>query len=490
MRIVVVGAGMVGHRLVEEALRLDPAADVVLLGEESYEPYNRVLLSELVAGRTDLASLTLPEASGARVRRGVRAVELDLDARRVRLDDGSDEPWDHLVLALGARARVLPLAGLDAGGGRLVGGAHVLRTVDDARGVVAGALNARRACVVGAGAIGVEVACGLRRRGLDVTVLASRDGVLDRDLDPRVSAVATRTLRDLDVDVVPQAGVRAVDVAQGHVDAVVLGDGTRVPTDLLVLATGSVPRTELAVEAGLTVRHGIVVDADLRTSDPSVSAIGDCAETPDGVSGLVAPGWAQADALAARLVRDRAVPALPVQGATLRLKAVGLDVVTAGTRASTAHEDDRVLALDDAGARRYVEVVVRQGTLVGMTCVGSPELAARLAVQLDRPGIVPPDPLQLLVGAPEDQPGSPTTMPSSTTVCRCNGVTKADVVTAWDGGCCTVEEVVASTRATTGCGGCRTLVCGLVDWLQEVDPAVPATSQEATAVRERGVAAR
>ena len=125
-----------------------------------------------------------------------------------------------------------------------------------------------------------------------------------------------------------------------------------------------------------------------------------------------------------------------------------------------------------------------------LTCVGSPELAARLAVQLDRPGIVPPDPLQLLVGAPEDQPGSPTTMPSSTTVCRCNGVTKADVVTAWDGGCCTVEEVVASTRATTGCGGCRTLVCGLVDWLREVDPAVPATSQEATAVRERGVAAR
>jgi assimilatory nitrate reductase electron transfer subunit len=465
---------MVGHRFAEEVLRLDPDADVTLVGEEPYEPYNRVLLSEIVAGRTELAALSLPDVPGARALRGVRATALDPATRRLALDDGSTLAWDELVLAVGARARVLPLAGLDAGGGRLVGGAHVLRTVDDARAVVAGALNARRACVVGAGAIGVEVACGLRRRGLDVIVLASREGVLDRDLDPRVSAVATRTLRDLGVEVVPQAGVRAVDVAHGHVDAVVLGDGTRVATDLLVLATGSVPRTELAVEAGLTVRHGIVVDADLRTSEPGVSAVGDCAETPDGVSGLVAPGWAQAEALAARLVRDRAVPRLPVQGAAMRLKAVGLDVVTAGTRASTAHEDDRVLALDDAGARRYVEVVVRQGTLVGMTCVGAPELAARLSVQLDRPGIVPADPLQLLVGAPEDQPGSPTTMPSSTTVCRCNGVTKADVVGAWDTGCCTIDDVVAETRATTGCGGCRSLVCGLVEWLQEVDPPAPA----------------
>lgn len=487
MRIVVVGGGMVGHRFAQEAVRLDPAADVVVVGEEPYEPYNRVLLSEVVAGRTELSAVVLPEAPGVRTRRGVRAVEVDVAGRRLGLDDGTHLEWDHLVLATGARARVLPLPGLDAGDGRLVGGAHVLRTIDDARGVVAGAVNARRACVVGAGAIGVEVACGLRRRGLEVTVLASRDGILDRDLDPRVSAVATRTLGDLGVQVVPRAGVSGVDVSHGHVEAVVLDGGVRVPTDLLVLATGSVPRTELAVEAGLTVRSGVVVDADLRTSDPAVSAIGDCAETPDGVSGLVAPGWAQAAALAEHLLRARSVPSPPVQGAALRLKAVGLDVVTAGTRASTAEPDDRVVSIDDAGARRYVEVVVRQGTLVGTTCVGAPDLAARLSMLLDRPGVVPPDPLQLLVGAPEGQAGSPTAMPSSTTVCRCNGVTKADVVGAWDAGCCTLDDVVGATRATTGCGGCRTLVCGLVEWLQEVDPP---SSQVTPQERETGVAAR
>lgn len=498
MRIVVVGAGMVGHRFASEAVRLRPDAEVVLVGEEPYEPYNRVLLSELVAGRTDLAALTLPAVPGVEALRGVRAVDVDRAARRLTLDDGTTLAWDHLVLATGARARTLPLPGLDTGDGRPVPGVHVLRTIDDARAVVAGSLNAARACVVGAGAIGTEVACGLRRRGLEVTVLASRDGILDRDLDEHVAQVAGRTLADLGVRLVPRAGIRGVEVQDGHVAAAVLGDGTSVGTDLLVLATGSVPRTELAARAGLTVRHGIVVDEDLRTSDPHVSAIGDCAETADGVSGLVAPGWAQADALAAHLVRSTPVPKLAVTGAAMRLKAVGLDVVTAGVRASTARPTDRVVALDDGGARRFVEVVVRQGTLVGMTCVGAPDLAARLSVQLDRPGIAPPDPLQLLVGAPEEQAGSPTAMPSSTTVCRCNGVTKADVVSSWDHGCCTLDEVVAATRATTGCGGCRSLVCGLVDWLQEVDPpARPAPAPTPTAIsrsapqeRETGVAAR
>lgn len=487
MRIVVVGGGMVGHRFAQEAVRLDPGADVVVVGEEPYEPYNRVLLSEVVAGRSDLSAVVLPEAPGVGRRRGVRAVGVDLAARRLELDDGARVTWDHLVLATGARARVLPLPGLEADDGRLVIGAHVLRTIDDARGVVAGAVNATRACVVGAGAIGVEVACGLRGRGLEVTVLASRDGVLDRDLDPRVSAVATRSLADLGVHVVPRAGVRAVEVSHGHVDAVVLEDGSHVPTDLLVLATGSVPRTELAVDAGLAVGKGVVVDEDLRTSHPDVSAIGDCAETPDGVSGLVAPGWAQATALAERLLRDRPVAPVPVQGAALRLKAVGLDVVTAGVRASTSGPDDRVVSIDDGGARRFVELVVRGGTLVGTTCVGAPELAGRLSMLLDRPGIMPPDPLQLLVGVPDEQVGSPTAMPPSTTVCRCNGVTKAAVLGAWDAGCCTLEEVVETTRATTGCGGCRSLVCGLVEWLQQVDPP---SSHEASQERERGVAAR
>ena len=271
-RIVVVGAGMVGHRVCEEVLRADPDADVTLVGEEPYEPYNRVLLSELVAGRTDLASLSLPSVAGLTTRFGHRVVDVDRERRTVVLDDDSRIGYDHLVLATGASARELPLAGLRVGddaGGHRVAGVHVLRTVDDARAVLAGAVNARRVVVVGAGPVGLEVACGLRARGLDVTVMASRSSVLDRDLDTRVGAIAMTTLADLGITVVPDANVFGVEQRGGKVSGVALrgapgggagpwaadrtGGGAgpwaadrtasaparTVPTDMLVLATGS-----------------------------------------------------------------------------------------------------------------------------------------------------------------------------------------------------------------------------------------------------------
>jgi len=135
--------------------------------------------------------------------------------------------------------------------------------------------------------------------------------------------------------------------------------------------------------------------------------------------------------------------------------------------------------------------VTRGDTLVGMTCVGSADLAAHLSTQFDRPGMLPADPMHLLMGA--SAPGavesaSPTTMPAATTVCRCNGVTKGDLVHAWDAGATSVASLAGATLATTGCGGCTKLVCGIVDWLRQTDPAP--VSQPADGVRETNVPTR
>ncbi len=483
MRTVVVGAGMVGHRLAQKLTDLDPDADVVVLGEEQYEPYNRAMLSELVAGRVNVSGLTLPSPGDADLRLSVRVVDVDRDTRTVRASDGRTTAYDHLVLATGARARVPALPGLLDPSGDLPSGVHVLRTVDDARAILAGAANARRVTVVGAGAIGVEVACGLRHRDLDVALVASRDGVLDRDLDTAASDVASLTVRDLGVRFVPRASVASLVHERGRLRAVRLSNGRRLPTDLLVLAVGSVPETLLARRMGLDVDRGVVVDTELRTSDPHISAIGDCARTPTGLSGLIAPGWAQAHSLARRLVLDEPVSTPVVDGAAMRLKAAGLSAVSMGTRASTARPEDRVVALDDHRARRHVEVVVRQGTLVGLTCVGAPDLASRLSTLFERPGIVPVDPLQLLAGGGKEEQASATTLEPNATVCRCNGVTRRDVESAWHE-CEDVDGVVAATRATTGCGGCTSLVCELVEWLAE---ASDVTSQDASADREASV---
>ncbi len=490
MRVVVIGAGMVGNRFADELSRLDATAEIDVLGDETYAPYNRVLLTELLAGRTDLSGLMLPVPSGARVHTGRPALEIDRVQRVVRTTEG-DVPYDHLVLATGARAMVIPVPGLRDG---LPRGVHVLRSLDDARDVKAASLNARHAVVIGGGPLGIEAACGLRHRGVGVTVVDAAPTLLARDLDESVADVVQEASSDLGIDFVGSAQIESVSVRDGHVVGVRLGGGHTIAADLVVLACGTVPDTRLAAEAGLETDRGVIVGHDLRTTlDPSVSAIGDCAQTPAGTSGLVAPGWGQARELARSLVTGDLIEPVEITGSAMRLKAVGLDVVTMGRRESSSDSHDRVVALHDRQARRHLEVIVRDDTLMGFTCIGAPDIAAHLSTQFDRPGMIPADPLHLLLGASAGsvvEAPSPTTMPSSTTVCRCNGVSKGALVAAWEAGATGVDELAKATLATTGCGGCTALVGGICDWLRESDPPAETSSQETEASREETVPAR
>jgi assimilatory nitrate reductase electron transfer subunit len=166
----------------------------------------------------------------------------------------------------------------------------------------------------------------------------------------------------------------------------------------------------------------------------------------------------------------------------VRLKAAGVDLVTMGVRASAARASDRVVTLSDPVGRRHVDLVVRDDALVGVTCLGAADVSASLSVAFDRRTPLPVDPLSLLV--PEgraEQSASPVRMPGTTTVCRCNGVSKKDVVAAWESGAGSVDAVARATRATTGCGGCKDIVCGLVDWLNESDPETPLAEATASA---------
>lgn len=531
-KVVVVGNGMVGSRFVEDLLDRTPAGvplTVTVLGAEEHEPYNRVLLSEVVAGKVDVASLTLPATRDERLRvlRGVAAARLDRAARVVHATDGSTHPYDVLVLATGARARVPDLAGLTAwraqvgaGAADLPAGVHALRTLDDAREVVAATLNARRAVVLGGGVLGLEAACGLARRGVAVTVVHGGPHLMERQLDHDAAAAVARGLDRLgivhrvatfadDVLLDPAGrltGLRVRPADGTPADAVLVAD--LLGADLLVMTAGTVAETGLAAAAGLEVRRGVVVGADLATTDPAVHAVGDCAEPPEGATGLIAQGWDQArrlaTTLAERLARpapDAAVlpstarsvaatgtvatgpvgPAAPAPAAgtdLVRVKAHGLDVVAMGVcgpddpggRGDRSAVGRRSLRLADPRTGRHVEVVVADGVVVGATCVGDPRTAADLTAAYTRCTPVPADPAHLLLSpvrgaaAPAAEP-SPTLMPDRATVCRCNGVTKGEIVACWHDGARDVAAVARRTRATTGCGGCTDAVCGLVDWL-------------------------
>jgi assimilatory nitrate reductase electron transfer subunit len=397
-------------------------------------------------------------------------------------------------LATGATAFVPPVAGLAEDPPMHV---HVLRTVDDCRDVVARTVNARHAVVLGGGVLGIEAACGLARRGLAVTVVHLDGHLMAESLDHPAADVLARTLDDLGIRVHTSTSVSEVIGAYGELVAVRLTDGSVIATDLMLVSCGVRADTALAAGAGLPTGRGVTVDADLTSpADPRVHAVGDCAEPPDGCTGLVAPGWEQAGRLARHLLgtgpaadpaaADEAVP----EG--VRLKAAGVDLVTRGLRGSAARPEDRVLSLSDPQARRHVEVVVRRDRLVGFTALGSDRVAASLSVALDRRTPLPVDPATLLLAdapaAAREGQASPTLIPADATICRCNGVTKADILGAWDDGCHTVQDVAASTRATTGCGGCTETVCGLVDWLTSSDGPDESTPQPARNTSDPGVA--
>lgn len=490
--VVVVGYGMAAVRFVDEFMRAEharaarpgadrPAARVSVVGAEPHHPYNRVLLSEVVAGRAapdglGIADLDQHRGWGVHARTATTAVRLDLPARLVHLHDGGTLAYDHLVLATGARARTPRLDGLDPR--RPPRGVHALRTLDDAHALVHAAATARHAVVVGGGLLGLEAARGLARRGLAVTVLHSREHLLPGLLDPDGARVLRRALADLDVQVRTSTRPRALAVHDGAVTGVHLADPAAdapLPADLVVLACGVEPRVDLARDAGLAVARGVVVDDRLRTDDPAVSAIGDCAEHAGATPGLVAPAWAQATVVAALL--SGADPAARYGGheAPVRLKTADLDVLVAGDVRPDLHTTTpgvQVAQMSAPARGRHVKVVVRDGHVVGAAVVGDARACAELALLVERRAPAPADPTGLLVpgAAPADRGGDdPTRLPDRTVICRCNAVTKKQIVQAWTAGARDLDALRRATRACTGCGSCSDTVQGLASWLAAAD---------------------
>lgn len=381
--MVVIGGGLAGLRL---AARLGGSAEVTVLGEESHVPYNRVLLAEVLAGRYAPEVAALP-APGPALRRGVRAVRVDRADRLVHCDDGAALAYDTLVLATGSNPVLPPLRGLfDPGGRDLPEGVHAFRTMDDCLALSAAVRPGVRAVVIGGGLLGVSAARALAARGAQVVLAQQAERLMERQLDAGASALLDAHLTGLGVEIHTECRVRGLTTqpaasAPGlrKVTGVELADGYRLDADLVVLACGVRPRTGLAQAAGLDVLTGIVVDGLLRTSDPRIHAIGDCAEHAGRVYGLAGPALEQADALAATLTGSpteytgtRALTRLTLGGADAHF-----DLAAFGE--PNPRPGDDVVRLADATRRTYRTVVVRGDRLVGGVLLGELSTVGALA---------------------------------------------------------------------------------------------------------------
>ncbi|WP_413105897.1 FAD-dependent oxidoreductase [Streptomyces sp. Inha503] len=311
--MVIVGGGMAGTRLAQQlAVRgAGPgscAVEVTIIGEEPHPAYNRVLLAEVLAGRYAPEVIALPApAAGVRRLSGVRVVRIDRPTAEVVCDDGHRVPYDALVLATGSNPVLPPLRGLfepdgHGHGHELPDGVHAFRTMDDCLALGAAVRPGARAVVIGGGLLGVSAARALAQRGAQVVLAQQGEHLMERQLDPGASGVLRRHMAALGVEVHTECRVRGLRTrAMGAgrlVKAVELADGYALEADLVVLACGVRPRVGLAVAAGLEVARGVVIDDELRTSDPRVFAIGDCAEHAGVVYGLAGAAQEQADVLA------------------------------------------------------------------------------------------------------------------------------------------------------------------------------------------------
>ncbi|MBV8785764.1 MAG: NAD(P)/FAD-dependent oxidoreductase [Mycobacterium sp.] len=472
-RLVIVGNGMAGARALEEIIArggLERFA-ITVFGDEPYGNYNRILLSNVLAGSDDASEIYLNPLdwyaeNTVDLRSGVRVVRIDPFAHIVHANDGSKIRYDKLVLATGSRSFFPPMEGIwQPDNKTLIPGVFGFRTLDDCEGMIEFAKQRSRALVVGGGLLGLEAARGLQNRGLQAGVVQSGPVLMNAQLDDQAGAILRRLVEGLGITV--HTGKRPTSVlSEGDLPvALGFGDGTHLPCDMVVLAAGIRPNVGLAQRAGLTVERAIVVDDHMRSvDDDDIYAVGECVQHRGQVYGLVAPLWEQATVLADHLTGINPHAAYHGSRTATKLKVAGVDVAAMGLKGPESDDDEFVQYVEPKHGV-YKTLVVRDGKLVGATLVGDVSKVAFLMQAFDRGLPLPTERVSLMfdIGTPDAATGA-AELSDDAQVCNCNGVSKAAIVGCVNAGQTSLASVMNATRAGKGCGSCKGLVAQVVEW--------------------------
>ena len=472
-KLVVVGNGMAGVRAIEEILARGGGDlfDITVFGDEPYGNYNRILLSNVLAGSDDTSEIYLNPMdwyidNRINLRAGVRVVKIDRFARLVHSDDGTVLHYDHLILATGSRSFFPPMAGLWADNKTLTDGVFGFRTLDDCLGMIHEAEHRSKAVVIGGGLLGLEAARGLQNRGLTVEVVHAGPVLMNAQLDDTAGAILRRSVERLGITV--HMDKRTTEVrtsADGKLCGIVFADGSEIDCDMLVVAAGIRPNVGLAQRAGLTVERAIVVDDHMHSiDDDRIYVVGECAQHRGQVYGLVAPLWEQAGVLAAQLTGTDPTAAYHGSRTATKLKVAGVDVASMGLKAPEL-PDDEFVQYSEPRHGVYKTIVIRDGKLVGATLLGDVSKVSFLTQAFDTGLPLPEERVSLMfdIGTPDVEVGV-AELAEDAQVCNCNGVSKGTLVGCVRDGVTSVSGVMAKTKAGKGCGSCKELVGQIVEW--------------------------
>jgi nitrite reductase (NADH) large subunit len=472
-RLVVIGNGMAGARVVEEILARSGATQfsITMFGDEPYGNYNRIMLSHVLSGEEShdaifLNSLEWYVENGITLNAGVKVRRIDRFAKVVFSDDGATTPYDDLIIATGSRSFMPPMEGLYTAEGLLLPGVFPFRTIDDTRGMLeyATRVDHRRAVVIGGGLLGLEAARGLQSHGIDVDVVHSGRWLMNAQLGREGGEVLRRSMAQLGVGILTNNRVTTV-WGPDKVKGARLRDETEISCDLVVVAAGIRPNTDVATTSGFTVERAIVVDDQMRTvDDDHVFAVGECVQHRGEVYGLVAPLWEQTVVLADVITGSNPQAAYLGSRTATKLKVAGVEVAAMGLT-EPERETDEHIVFSEPRRGVFKSVVIRDGKIIGATLLGDSKKLAFLQQAFDRGLPLPEERVELLfdLGGPPAEVGV-AELADDAQICNCNGVCKSTIINAVKGGCKTVSGVMDKTRAGKGCGSCKGLVAQLVEY--------------------------
>lgn len=472
--LVVAGHGMVGHRFVQAAIErgLTERYDIVVVGEEARPAYDRVALTSFFeVGAEQLSFLPEGAYDDPRVRLvlDTPVTSIDREAQKVVLGNGEVQGYDILVLATGAAPFVPPVPGKD------LENVFVYRTIEDLEAIREASKTAKSGAVIGGGLLGLEAANALHQLDVETHVVELAPRLMAVQIDEVGGATLKRHVEKLGLTVHTGVMTEMIDSdSEGNLDGKVSGlkfkDVDEVlPVDMVVFSAGIRPRDALAREAGIAVaeRGGILVDPQMRTSDPAVFAIGECAAPEGRMYGLVAPGYQMAEVAVDALLEGPGT----FEGADMstKLKLLGVDVASFGDAFATT-EGSLELVFSDAVAGIYKKLVVTEfenedGSsayrLLGGVLVGDASAYGILRPMVSSGMALPENPEELIL--PASRGTAQVGMPDEAVVCSCNNITKGEICSAIDHeGLTDVPAVKKCTKAGTVCGSCVPLVKNLL----------------------------
>ena len=463
-KLVIIGNGMAPGRMLDHLIEAGAGYDITIFNAEPRVNYDRIMLSPVLSGEKTYEDIIIHgdefyAQHGITLLKGEGATLIDRQARTVTGASGKVVPYDKLVIATGSLPFIIPVPGRD------LPGVLAYRDLADTQAMMQAADKGGRAVVIGGGLLGLEAAAGLRARGMEVTVLHLMPSLMERQLDPAAGHLLQRELESRGIGIRCNANTKAI-LGDTCVEAVELADGTTIPCALVVMAVGIRPNVQLARDAGLEVKRGIVTDLTMVTSDPDILSLGECAEVGGQVYGLVAPLYQMARVMAAHLAGPSDAAFAHVETPT-KLKVTGVNLYSVGDFAEGPGREDIVLR--NARAGTYKRVILQGGRVIGAVLYGDTADGGWYA-DLLKSGADVSDRAESLIHGPAFAPGAKAdplaaiaALPDDAEICGCNGISKGQIVAAIKAkGLTSLAEVRAHTKASASCGTCTGLVEGVM----------------------------